>query len=126
MLAMSSSTLRRSGRRAIPDAAPLDHAPGNEEILDALRAAGGIISDAAKALHIDRDALGERLRADATLREALTSIRETKLDLAEGTLLKAIKAGDAASTRFFLKTVGASRGYGERSSSVAPPPPRSL
>ena len=72
ILAMSSSTLRRSGRRAIPDAAPLDHAPSDEEILDALRAAGGIISDAAKALRIDRDALGERLRADATLREALT------------------------------------------------------
>ena len=72
---MPSSPLRRSGRRAIPDA-PLDHAPDNAEIIDALRAAGGIISDAAKALHIDRDALGELLRADAGLREALHSIRE--------------------------------------------------
>ena len=41
-------------------------------------------------------------------------------------LLKAIKAGDAASVRFFLKTVGASRGYAERPGAAAPPPPRPL
>ena len=120
---MSSSSLRRSGRRAIPDA-PLDQAPDNAEILDALRGAGGIVSDAAKALRISRDALGELLRADAGLREALSSIREETLDLAELQLFKAIKSGDAASIRFYLRTVGAGRGYGERLA-VTPPPPRS-
>lgn len=122
---MPSSPHRRPGRRAISDA-PLDNAPDNAEILDALRGAGGIISDAAKALHISRDALGELLRADAGLREELHSIRETNLDLAKSQLLKAIKAGDAASARFFLKTVGASRGYAERPGAAAPPPPRPL
>ena len=123
---MPSSPLRRPGRRAISDA-PLDNAPDNAEILDALRGAGGIISDAAKALHISRDALGELLRADAGLREELHSIREDEpRPRRKSQLLKAIKAGDAASARFFLKTVGASRGYAERPGAAAPPPPRPL
>ena len=66
-----------------PRRPPLDHAPDNAEILAALRGAAGIISDAAKSLHISRDALGELVRADAGLREALHAIREETLDLAE-------------------------------------------
>ena len=46
---MPSSSLRRSGRRASSDA-PLDHAPDNAEIIDALRSAGGIVLDAAHVL----------------------------------------------------------------------------
>jgi hypothetical protein len=83
-------------------------------IIAALERSGGIVTAAAKSLHISRDTLYERLKVDEAVRQVLASVREKNLDLAEGQLLRMIKEGDGPSVRFFLRTVGRHRGYSER------------
>jgi hypothetical protein len=47
------------------------------------------------------------------LEDLLVEVRETTLDIAEYYLINAIKAGDARSIIYYLKTFGKSRGYGK-------------
>ena len=56
--------------------------------------------DAAKSLHISRDALGERLRADEVFVRRCAPSAKRRWTSPESQLLKAIKAGDTASIRF--------------------------
>ena len=122
---MPSSPLRRSGRRAISDA-PLDHVPDNAEI--STHSGPPAALSATLRRPCTSTATPSASSCAPTLvfvRRCIPSARRT-LDLAEVQLLKAIKSGDGSSIRFFLRTVGASRGYAERSSAAAPPPPRPL
>jgi hypothetical protein len=86
------------------------HIP-KKNILDALKLSGGLIRPAAEMLHCSRQTLYKRISKDQSLKDAVDDARESCLDLAEGQLLKNIKAGKEASLIFYLKTQGYKRGY---------------
>lgn len=85
-----------------------------DEISKALKAKGGNVADAAKALNVTRQALYKRIHADETLQEVATEQRESFIDLTESALLKQVKRGNTAAIIFTLKTIGKERGYVER------------
>lgn len=80
----------------------------------ALRAAGGIVSSAAKKANMSRAAFARRMKAEPKLREVRDEIVEEMLDLAESKLVGLIRRSNPAAIFFFLKTKGRARGYVER------------
>jgi hypothetical protein len=85
----------------------------------ALRATGGIVTAAAKAL---KQAYGScspasvrnYIKRHPSLQRVVEDVVEQNLDLAEHKLLKNVEAGREASIFFYLKTKGKERGYVER------------
>jgi hypothetical protein len=86
----------------------------NEQIIIALENAGGMVTDAAKQLGMNRSALSRRIHGNKKLKAAYEDICESRLDLAETELQNKIKKGDITSIIFFLKCKGKHRGYVER------------
>lgn len=85
------------------------------QIVAALRRHMGIVAMAAKELGISRQALGQRIRRSAALKEALRDIEQTCVDAAEGTLLHLVLVvKDPASVRFYMERKGKDRGYAAR------------
>ena len=91
-----------------------------EHVEEALRASGGVVSDAAQKL---ADAYGSCSPASVrnyifrhkSLQRVAEEVIEANLDLAESALLTAIAQGNLTAVIFYLKTKGRSRGYVERS-----------
>jgi len=98
-----------------------------EEIIQALRQSGGILSSAAALLSkaktealgrpfsIARQSITERIKKDPGLTKVLEQCHETNLDIAELGLMKQIQEGNLTAIIFYLKCVGKNRGYIERS-----------
>ena len=84
-------------------------------ILEALEKSLGVVTDACKALGINRTTFYRRYHKDQSFREAVDEIQEAALDFAESQLFKQMKSGSAAATIFYLKTKGKKRGYIEKS-----------
>lgn len=84
------------------------------DIIKALEASHGLVGPAAKLLACSRQALYQRLQADPELEKVLRESREQILDLAESRLFKLVENGNLAAVTFVLRTIGKSRGYGER------------
>jgi hypothetical protein len=82
-----------------------------KQVIDALIAADGALTIAAKRLGTSYRHLKKYIDANEKMTEVLHGIDESILDLAEGTLRKSIEEGDLAATTFFLKTKGKGRGY---------------
>lgn len=74
----------------------------------------GVQTVIARRLGINRVTVSEYLKKDSALREAFEQEKESALDLAESKLLQGINEGDTDCIRFFLRTIGKSRGYSER------------
>jgi predicted transcriptional regulator len=85
-----------------------------DEVAQALRAAEGIISNAAQRLGVTRQAVQQRISRHPTLQAIRDESREGVTDLAESQLIEAIRRGEAWSICFYLKTQGRDRGYVER------------
>lgn len=84
-------------------------------MLEALRLNMGNVSKAMEAAGIKcRQTHYNWLENDADYKAEVEAINEANIDLAEGELLKNIKAGDTTSLIFFLKTKGKGRGYIEK------------
>lgn len=86
----------------------------DEDIIQALFASGGIITYAAKALGVGRQALSTRVNGSEILRTAADEAVERNLDKAENKLLDKIDRGNLVAILFYLKTKGKRRGYIER------------
>ena len=80
----------------------------------ALLACYGNVSAAARALGASHTSLWHRIKRSARLQEARIEAEEQALDIAEDSLIKAVKAGEAWAVCFLLKTKGKKRGYMER------------
>jgi DNA-binding Lrp family transcriptional regulator len=80
----------------------------------ALRRLDGSISAAASDLGITAQAVRDRIRRSGHLQDVLADIDVSLLDDAESVLRKAIRAGDTATTRWFLERKGRARGYGTK------------
>ena len=85
-----------------------------EEIAEALRKNNGMVSLAARSLHITRDSIYKRMRDHPILKEVLKDARESMIDLAESALRLAILNGEPWAVALALKTIGKGRGYVER------------
>jgi predicted RNA binding protein with dsRBD fold (UPF0201 family) len=85
-----------------------------DEIARALRAAEGIISNAAQRLGVTRQAVHARISRHPTLQAVRDEARESVTDLAESMLIENIRRGEAWAVCFYLKTQGRDRGYVER------------
>jgi hypothetical protein len=84
-----------------------------QQVIDALVAADGAITIAAKRLGTSYRHLKKYIDASDKLTEVLHGIEEINLDAAESTLFAAIKEGNLTATIFYLKTKGKGRGYTE-------------
>lgn len=90
------------------------HITKKRAMLMALNASLGIVSTAAKVSKVGRSTHYAWMNDDSEYNRAVKDIDERVVDFAEGFLYKNIREGDVASTIFFLKTKGRSRGYIEK------------
>ncbi|CDX30865.1 hypothetical protein MPLA_140352 [Mesorhizobium sp. ORS 3359] len=83
-------------------------------VIEALRLNGGIKAAAAAALKVGRTTLHRFLAAHPEVKAAAADVDEETLDLAESQVVKAIRAGDLPTVRWFLELKGRDRGYVRR------------
>ena len=69
----------------------------------------GNVNQAAKALGVAHPTLWNRIKRSKRLQEARVLAEEQALDLAEESLMKAVKSGEAWAVCFLLKTRGKKR-----------------
>lgn len=91
----------RKGRGKIPESA----------VAEALKAAHGFYSGAARALGISRQSVRDRVKKSPALRAVVDDCLETHLDEAESRLTEAIDRGEPWAVRFLLECKGRPRGY---------------
>lgn len=96
---------RRGGRRPVLRFAP---------VLKALEETGGNISAVARKAGVSRASIHEFITNHPDLRMALDQARESRLDLAEDALTKAVEQSEPWAVCFLLKCLGKKRGYVER------------
>jgi len=85
-----------------------------EQVADALRAAHGFTSHAARRLGCCPNTVRKYLEQYAEVREARREAREEMTDLAEAALYRAVNNGEAWAICFYLKCLAKQRGYVER------------
>jgi len=84
------------------------------EVEAALRSSAGLQSTAAKKLGITISAVSKRIKNSPKLQRVMKEVCSATLDLAEGSLLKAIQKGELTAIIFYLKCKGKKRGYIEK------------
>jgi hypothetical protein len=84
------------------------------QVIEALRTSRGLLSMAAQKLHCDIDTVSNYCKRFPTVEAAKQESRVSLLDLAESRLWEAVDRGEGWAVAFCLKTIGRSRGYGER------------
>lgn len=83
-------------------------------VIEALRASGGIKTEAAAMLKVARSTLYLFLEEHPEIQQAAAEIGEELLDLAEGQVAAAVRSGDMPTVRWFLELKGKDRGYVRR------------
>ncbi len=100
----------------------------DDQIAQALKAARGIQSIAARALeassgiHIDRSALSRAISRSKRLQKVREDCLEEALDMGEDKLFLGVQNGDAQLIKFLLETQGKNRGYTRRTELVRAEP----
>ena len=84
-----------------------------QDILNAIKDSGGIITSVAAALNCDWHTAKANIERYEETREAFNGELETGLDLVEGKAYAQARNGDGAMIRFILATKGRNRGYSE-------------
>ena len=85
-----------------------------QQVIDALKATRGLVYLAAQRLGCDPDTVMNYCKRYPTVEQAKHDARGALLDMAEAKLFLAVQRGEAWAITFCLKTIGRSRGYGER------------
>lgn len=85
-----------------------------QDILNAIKDSGGIVTTVALALNCDWHTAKANIERYEETREAFDGELETGLDLVEGKAYAQARNGDGAMIRFILATKGRKRGYGEQ------------
>lgn len=85
-----------------------------EQFLESLEKKMGIVSQATKALGMDRTTPYRWMREDEEFKDAVYEIQNVVLDFAEGKLYELVQEKNATAIIFLLKTKGKNRGYIER------------
>jgi len=82
--------------------------------LEAIKGTAGIISTIAKRLGVSWGTAEIYIKKWDTTMRAFQDEREGILDMAEATILTAIKSGDTGSAKWLLSTIGKKRGFTEK------------
>ena len=83
-------------------------------LVDAMIKNFGNVSEACKALNINRSTFYEYYNNDLEFKTQIDDIKNIALDFVESKLIGKIKEGDIVAILFYLKTQGKKRGYVER------------
>lgn len=84
------------------------------QIIQALTETGGIVSNAATQLDMTPQGLRKRVASNESIQTALEEIREQTKDLAEGVIIRELKAGDKDTARWYLASQARDRGFGNK------------
>lgn len=87
--------------------------PSTAKLADVLQKANGLLSPAARALGCSRTSLSKWVEDCEELQQVVHDCRETFIDVAEGQVQSAVKAGELWAVTLVLKTLGRDRGYVE-------------
>jgi len=91
----------------------------DEEIAQAIIAAGGFISRAAEMLNVHYSTIYQRIQKTPALQSLTAHIDEKLLDYGELELIKAMKRGESWAICFYLKCKGKGRGYVEKQTVIS-------
>ena len=80
-------------------------------VSQALEDAGGLQSSAARTLGVVRSTICKWVQKHPELQAIQEEARQSLLDFAESNIRSSVESGDLESSRFVLRTLGASRGY---------------
>jgi undecaprenyl pyrophosphate synthase len=83
-------------------------------LLQALEKSLGVVTTACKSVGISRVTFYDYCKNDPEFKAAVDELSDVALDFAESQLFQQIRAGNTASTIFYLKYKGKKRGYIER------------
>jgi len=83
-------------------------------VLEAISGTHGIMSDIAKKLDSTWDTARKYVNKWSETAQAFQNERERITDLAENVIITGIKSGDKEDSKFWLKTIGKSRGFVEK------------
>jgi|DEB0MinimDraft_6_1074348.scaffolds.fasta_scaffold00095_46 hypothetical protein len=92
----------------------MDILDDKKRMLDALEKSLGVVTTACQMARVGRSTHYDWMSKDAEYAAAVRSLNDVAVDFGESALFEQIKAGNPASTIFFLKTRGKHRGYVER------------
>jgi predicted transcriptional regulator len=84
------------------------------QVAEALQKSHGLQNLAAEALGCSRRTIANYVKEHPTVAEAYDEAREVVLDLAESKLYKAINDDKEWAIKFYLSTVGKTRGYTQK------------
>ena len=85
-----------------------------DEIIEAIKGSGGIISTIAKRLNVSWHTADKYIQQSDETKEALADEREAILDMAEGAVYSSIKEGNTQDAKWLLATKGRKRGFNEK------------
>ena len=85
-----------------------------DEIIEAIKGSGGIISTIAKRLGVAWSTADKYIQQSDETKEALADEREAILDMAEGAVYSSIKEGNTQDAKWLLATKGRKRGFNEK------------
>lgn len=85
-----------------------------EQVAAALKASMGLVSVAAEKLKCSDSTVRTYIERYPTVKQAQLDSREQMIDLAEASLVRAVRKGEGWAVALMLKTLGKSRGYVEK------------
>ena len=90
----------------------------DNKVIEALEASHGIQTVAARSLSCNRALIGRYISDRPKVAKAYAQINEAQIDIAEGRLTALVNTKDHkdhfSAIRFYLRTKGKERGYGDR------------
>ena len=92
----------------------------HNDVVAALRETRGIITEAARLLGRSRNGLAIYIDKHQDISELLNEEREAFIDTAEVKIRELVDAGDPASVRFVLTTLGRFRGWAMKITNASP------
>ncbi len=84
------------------------------EIVAAMTGTAGIVTKLASRLNVHWHTAKSYTEKNEATRQAWEAEKEKALDMAESALLKAIASGEQWAVKFYLSTIGKTRGYSEK------------
>jgi hypothetical protein len=86
---------------------------GDEKIAKVYAGCRGSLTKTAANLDTSRTTLYARMQNSPDLKRLMAEQLESRLDLAEDSLMTLVKKKDFQATKFYLETIGKKRGYGK-------------
>lgn len=84
-----------------------------DQVISAIKDSGGVISTIARRLNCEWHTAKKYIEKWESAKMYYQDEKEHILDLAESTIILAIKNGDIAAAKYYLSKMGRERGYGD-------------